>query len=206
MPYSGPALDRPILLCDLLAAGVSGDPEADALICAEFTWSWRTLDRVTRRLAQSYLELGLRPGDRVASLMPNRPRLIAHYIACFRAGLVATPLNYRYTAGEIDHALEVSGARALLVHAEREPDLAESRLAGQLPLGRIGYPGPSRDGVSFDDLIDGEPTASAPPRPQPSHPGRDLLHVRQHRTAQGCHPHPSRRWAGCSRSPPRDWS
>ena len=168
--YSGPVLDQPAVLCDLLEAGLAADPDADALVCAEFTWSWRTLDRVTRRLAQSYHEHGLRPGDRFASLMPNRPRLIAHYIACFRAGLVATPLNYRYTVAEIDHALEVSGARALLVHAEREPDLAESRMAGTLPLGRIGYPQPSSDGVSFDQLMEGEPTAAALPRPQPSHP------------------------------------
>ena len=122
--------------------------------------------------------------------MPNRPRLIVHYLACFRAGLVATPLNYRYTVAEIDHALEVSGARALLVHAEREPDLAESRLAGTLPLGRIGYPRPSSDGVSLDQLMEGEPTAAALPRPASLAPGRDLLHVRQHRPAQGRHPHP----------------
>ena len=112
-------------------------------------------------MAQSYSEYGLRPGDRFASLMPNRPRLIAHYIACFRSGLVATPLNYRYTVAEIDHALQVSGARALLVHNEREPDLADSRLAGQLPLGRIGYPDRSSDGVSFDELMEGDPTAPA---------------------------------------------
>ena len=142
--YSGPVLDRPAVLCDLLDAGLANDPDADALVCAEFTWSWRTLDGVTRRLAQSYSEYGLRPGDRFASLMPNRPRLIAHYIACFRSGLVATPLNYRYTVAEIDHALQVSGARALLVHNEREPDLADSRLAGQLALGRIGYPDPQQ--------------------------------------------------------------
>ena len=168
--YSGPMLDRPAVLCDLLDAGLANDPDADALVCAEFTWSWRTLDRVTRRLAQSYSEYGLRPGDRFASLMPNRPRLIAHYIACFRAGLVATPLNYRYTVAEIDHALQVSGARALLVHNEREPDLADSRLAGRLALGRIGYPDRSSDGVSFDELMKGDPTAPQLPRPQPSHP------------------------------------
>ena len=90
--------------------------------------------------------------------MPNRPRLIAHYIACFRSGIVAMPLNYRYTVEEIDYALEVSEARALLVHSDREPDLAESRIAGDLPLGRIGYPGASADGVSFDDLIAGDPS------------------------------------------------
>ena len=158
------------MLTDLLEAGLSGDLDADALVCEEFTWSWGTLDRVTRRLAQSYLDMGLQPGDRLASLMPNRPRLIAHYIACFRAGLVATPLNYRYTVAEIDHALDVSGARALLVHAEREADLSESRLAGRLPVGRIGYPGPAVDGVSLDELMEGEPAAVELPRPESSDP------------------------------------
>ncbi|HEU0193596.1 MAG TPA: class I adenylate-forming enzyme family protein [Gaiellales bacterium] len=168
--YSGPAVDRPAVLSDLLDAGLARDPDADALVCAEFTWSWRTLDRVTRRLAESYRELGLRPGDRLASLMPNRPRLIAHYIACFRAGLVATPLNYRYTVDEIDHALELSGARALLAHNERDDELAGSRLAGGLDLARIGYPGGGSDGVSLDQLMEGEPAAVELPTPDPSHP------------------------------------
>ena len=62
--------------------------------------------------------------------MPNRIDLVVHYLACFKAGLVATPLNYRYTFREIDHALEVSGAGALLAHVERAEDLAaSSRLA-----------------------------------------------------------------------------
>ena len=30
--------------------------------------------------------------------MPNRIDLVVHYLACFKAGLIATPLNYRYTA------------------------------------------------------------------------------------------------------------
>jgi acyl-CoA synthetase (AMP-forming)/AMP-acid ligase II len=35
------------------------------------------------------------PGRRLASLMPNRVDLVMHYLACFKAGLTATPLNYR---------------------------------------------------------------------------------------------------------------
>jgi long-chain acyl-CoA synthetase len=65
--------------------------------------------------------------------MPNRVDLVMHYLACFKAGLTATPLNYRYTAREIDHPLEVSGASALLAHAERAEDLAASRLAPSCP-------------------------------------------------------------------------
>ena len=37
--------------------------------------------------------------------MPNRILLVVHYLACFKAGFVTTPLNYRYAPPEIDHAL-----------------------------------------------------------------------------------------------------
>jgi acyl-coenzyme A synthetase/AMP-(fatty) acid ligase len=110
------------------------------------------------------LGLGLNPGDRVASLMPNRPALIVHYLACFKAGLVATPLNYRYMAPEIDHALAVSEARALLAHVEREEDLATSQLAGKLPLGTISYDGKRGADPAFEELVEGEaPSSLLPP-------------------------------------------
>jgi acyl-coenzyme A synthetase/AMP-(fatty) acid ligase len=71
--------------------------------------------------------------------MPNRVDLVVHYLACFRAGLIATPLNYRYTAREIDHALAVSGARVLLAHVERGEDVAASEVAAAVELGAIAY-------------------------------------------------------------------
>jgi long-chain acyl-CoA synthetase len=141
-----------------------------AVISAEERWTWRELEQHSRYLAYGLLGLGLSPGDRIASLMPNRPELIVHYLACLRAGLVATPLNYRYTGPEIDHALEVSGARALFAHCERSGDLRESRLAGQLPLGQISYGASERSGPSFEELSergqgDGEFAASSPAAP-----------------------------------------
>jgi long-chain acyl-CoA synthetase len=101
--------------------------------------------------------------------MPNRPALIVHYLACFKAGLVATPLNYRYTAPEIDHALAVSEARALLAHVEREEDLAASQLVRKLPLGTISYGGKQGSGPAFGELVEGE-ASSSPPPPSPAAP------------------------------------
>jgi acyl-CoA synthetase (AMP-forming)/AMP-acid ligase II len=155
--------------CDLLRAGLGGHRDGLALICADTRWTWRTLDGLSDRLAVSLLGLGLSPGDRVASLMPNRPALIVHYLACFKAGLVATPLNYRYMAPEIDHALAVSGARVLLAHVERQEDLAASQLARQLPLGTISYGGRRGAGPAFGELIEGE-ASSPPPPPAPAAP------------------------------------
>jgi long-chain acyl-CoA synthetase len=89
--YAGRALGGPVSPCGLLRAGLSADPDGLALISTDARWTWRTLDHLSDRLAAGLLDLGLNPGDRVASLMPNRPALIVHYLACFKAGLVATP-------------------------------------------------------------------------------------------------------------------
>lgn len=158
MLVNGMELDRPAPpLGEILAAGLEADSGATAVVSAEDESSWRKLDERADALAASYLGLGLEPGDRVASLMPNRTALLIHYLACFRAGLVATPLNYRYTAREIDHALEVSGAATIVAHHERADDIAESSLAPGLRLGMVWYSAPEGEGtVRLEDLIAGE--------------------------------------------------
>jgi long-chain acyl-CoA synthetase len=165
--YVGRPLEGPVSPSDLLRAGLDADPDGLALISRDSRWTWRTVEDLSDRLAAGLLGLGLKKGDRVASLMPNRPALIVHYLACFKAGLVATPLNYRYMAPEIDHALTVSKARAMFAHAEREEDLAASQLAGELPLGTISYGARDGSGPAFEELVEGEgltsPRASPPP-------------------------------------------
>src|SRR3984885_2259625 len=126
-------------LNDLLRVGLEAAPEEIALVSAERSLGWHELEAETARLAGGYRGIGLEPGDRLASLMPNRIDLVVHYLACFRAGLIATPLNYRYTHREIDHPLAVSGARALLAHAERAEDVGASELVPGLDLGTVDY-------------------------------------------------------------------
>ena len=112
MQLDGVALDSPAgPLSDMLRTGLDRAPDEVAIVSANRELSWRELDRASAALAGGYGRMGLKPGDRLASLMPNRIDLVVHYLACFRAGVIATPLNYRYTAREIDHALEVSDAR-----------------------------------------------------------------------------------------------
>ncbi|HUB98395.1 MAG TPA: class I adenylate-forming enzyme family protein [Solirubrobacterales bacterium] len=155
-------------LNELLAVGLA-NPDAAAMVSAVRSLTWGELEEESNRLAGGYRGLGLEPGDRLASLMPNRIDLVVHYLACFKAGLIATPLNYRYTHREIDHALGVSGARALVAHVERAEDVGESELAGGLDLGTIAYRDPEAPpGVGaadfawtheFSDLLGAGPLA-----------------------------------------------
>jgi long-chain acyl-CoA synthetase len=175
MQLQGPALASPAApLNQLLGHGLDRDRDAIAIVSIVRSMTWRELDDESSALASGYRGLGLREGDRLASLMPNRIDLVVHYLACFKAGLVATPLNYRYTHREIDHALQVSGADALLAHVERSEDVAASALAGDLRCGVIAY----RDETgghpvswphSFGPLLESEPLVFDP-SPDPSIP------------------------------------
>jgi long-chain acyl-CoA synthetase len=170
MPLSGPSLDQPVDIATLLHAGLGRHTDAIALASAKTRSTWRELESIANRLAANLIAYGLEPGDRVATLMPNRTALLMFYLACFKAGLVVTPLNYRYTPREIDHALEVSGAAALFSHVERERDWHASRLVGALQHGVVTYGG-KRDSVPhfYDLILSGPADASFPVR-DPSAP------------------------------------
>lgn len=139
MPLTGIDLPAPVDLEELLRLGLQVKPDEPALTADTGCLTWKELAEVTSRLANAYLELGLQPGDRIATLMPNRPAQVIHNLACLRAGLVATPMNYRYTHSEMDHALRISGASLLIHHQERAADIAKSQFANNLTLGRIEY-------------------------------------------------------------------
>jgi acyl-coenzyme A synthetase/AMP-(fatty) acid ligase len=155
MPLEGRPLNAPVDLRDLVRVGLDTEPDAGAIVSATDQMTWRELEDATDRLARNYAALGLVAGDRIASLMPNRILLLVHYLACYRAGFVTTPLNYRYAPREIDHALEVSGARVIVAHAERVDDLAASALAGGLL--QIGVEGRLGDGPTLEQLVADDP-------------------------------------------------
>ena len=132
MPHFGAPLPVPVDVGNILGRVLALWPDSPALVTADRQWSWRALETSSDAQAADLLSRGLGPGDRVASLLPNSAALIVQYLAMLKAGLVGVPLNYRYTSVEIGHALEVSGARAIVYARERRGDITESRLASRL--------------------------------------------------------------------------
>jgi acyl-coenzyme A synthetase/AMP-(fatty) acid ligase len=183
-------------LAELLHHGLSTNRDEIAILSRERQLTWEELEEESNVLAEGYLAFGLKPGDRLASLMPNRIELLIHYLACFKAGICVTPLNYRYTYREIDHALEVSNALALLVHAERAADLKQSTRVPTLPLGTISYAeGASAPEPRFETLLGTKPIGRVFEPVDPSSPAAIFFTSGSTGPAKGVtHTHDSIRW------------
>src|ERR1700688_310469 len=64
------------------------------------------------RLANAFLGLGLRKGDRVAVLAYNCVEWLEIYAAAAKAGLITVPINFRLVAPEIRYIVQNCDARA----------------------------------------------------------------------------------------------
>src|SRR5687767_3768666 len=83
---------------------------------------YRELDARVARLAGALAALGVARGDRVALLSENRPEYLEVLLASARLGASVACQNWRLTATELAHCIELVSPRVLIVsprHAER---------------------------------------------------------------------------------------
>src|SRR5207247_9049865 len=65
--------------------------------------------------------LGVRPGDTVAILCGNGTFSAETILGAITAGAIAAPLNWRWSAAELEHGLNDSQARVVLADGEVAP-------------------------------------------------------------------------------------
>ncbi|HHX75333.1 MAG TPA: acyl--CoA ligase, partial [Firmicutes bacterium] len=80
--------------------------------------TWGVFDEKANRLANLLLKRGIKKGDKVAILLMNCLEWLPVYFGILKAGAVAVPLNFRYTAEEIKYCLDLSDAKALIFGPE----------------------------------------------------------------------------------------
>ncbi len=104
-------------LADVLEAPLALCPEKAAIVYEDQPISYRELDEAANRVANGLIAAGIRPGDRVAMHVDNRPDFIYGFLGAMRAGAVLVPTNVMYTKDEMTHILGDSGAKAVFALA-----------------------------------------------------------------------------------------
>ncbi len=116
--------------------------------------TWLDFDTRANRLANLLLSRGIGRGDKVAILLMNCLEWLPIYFGILKSGAIAVPLNFRYTAEEIEYCLKLSEARALLFGAEfiGRVEQAFDQLENVRPLLFVGDTTPSF-AESYDRLV-----------------------------------------------------
>ncbi len=91
--------------------------------------SWADFDRRANQFANLLLANGIGRGDKVAILLMNCLEWLPIYFGTLKAGALAVPLNYRYTAEEIRYCLELADASLLVFGREFKDRVASSLYA-----------------------------------------------------------------------------
>jgi long-chain acyl-CoA synthetase len=95
-------------LGDPLDAAAVRDPASIAVICGDTATTREELRRASSALAGWLLARGLEPGCRVAVHWCNSIEVVTLYFACFKAGLIAVPINIRLKVPEVAWMLQHS--------------------------------------------------------------------------------------------------
>ena len=165
---------RRLVLPEVIGRGRRAHPERAALIFGEDERTHAALHERAQRLATVLAQAGVRRGNRVALLLHNGLEFPESLLACHVLGAVAVPVNFRLAADEIAYVLRDAGARVLIA-GEGSPSLHVDGLV-------------LKTGQGYEEAI-----ASAEPHAQPAwlreeDAGAHVLHVRDHRAAEGRDP------------------
>jgi long-chain acyl-CoA synthetase len=101
-------------LATLLEESARRFPDGPCCTLYGQTTTFRSLDDQARRLAQSLIKLGARPGRHVGLLLPNIPEYLVALQATWMTGATALQLSPLMVAEEIDHWLEATGCHVVI--------------------------------------------------------------------------------------------
>ena len=99
----------------LLEESFKKNADLPVTVCMERWMTYGELDRLSVRVGAWLQSLGLAPGARVALMMPNVPQFLVTMSAILRAGYTCVNVNPLYTARELAHQLNDSGAEVIFI-------------------------------------------------------------------------------------------
>ncbi|MFG5382650.1 AMP-binding protein [Yoonia sp. R2-816] len=107
--------DRPATLVEIVRETARRHPDRPAYESFGATLTFAQSVAAAERVAAALADLGLRPGDRIAIMMPNVLTCPVSILGAMLGGFVVVNVNPLYTASELKHQVRDAGARALIV-------------------------------------------------------------------------------------------
>jgi acyl-CoA synthetase (AMP-forming)/AMP-acid ligase II len=114
-------------LGELVARNARMVPDKEALVYEDKRYTWREVNERVNAIANTFIELGLKKGDKVAMWMFNTEFFVFAFYGIVKAGGVAVPVNFRLAPPEAEYIFDHCDAAALVFDDIFEPAVQEMR-------------------------------------------------------------------------------
>ncbi|MBK5932686.1 fatty-acyl-CoA synthase [Rhodovulum imhoffii] len=101
-------------------------PDREALVYGKRRYTYRQYRERVTRLASALSGMGVRPGDVVATLLPNIPAQAEAHFGVPACGAVLNTINVRLDVATVSYILDHAGAKVVLVDPQFLPLLVEA--------------------------------------------------------------------------------
>ena len=118
---------RDITLHEGLTRTAAQFPENPALIFFGKSIKYKDLNRMVSKFASALQGLAVKPGDKVALVLPNLVQMVVGVLAVLRLGAIAVPNNPLYTDRELEHQFNDSGSQLLICWDTLVPRMIDLR-------------------------------------------------------------------------------
>jgi len=110
--------DSDVLVCDDFEAAVDKFADHTALVFEGEHYTYRQLDALANRFVAWADAQGVKAGETVALLLPNRAEYIPAWIGLTKLGIAAALINNNLTGAALAHCLSISGASHVITDTE----------------------------------------------------------------------------------------
>jgi fatty-acyl-CoA synthase len=154
------------LICDDFEQACDRFADHTALIFEDARYTYRQLDALANRFAAWGLAQGVKPGQSVGLLLPNRAEYVPAWIGLAKIGAAAALINNNLTGAALAHCLSISGASHVITDTQSLEGVGTIRagLARPLTYWVIDADGPLSEGQQALDLKEPKLAPERPPR------------------------------------------
>ncbi len=165
--------------------------QREAVVDGKLRFTYAQFGKRCDQWSTALAKLGVRKGDRVATIAPNTHQHLEQFYAIPQLGAVIVPINYRLSAEDFIYVTEHSGATVLCVHADYldAVDSVRTRMPGVRHF--VALEGEKTGWLSYESLLEGSGESCEFPRNRGNGSAVHQLHQRHHLAPEGCDDHPS---------------
>ena len=133
-------------------------------------FSYNETNMYANKVANGYMFLGIKKGDKVTTMLPNCPEFLFNWFGLAKLGAVDSAINTAYKGDLLRHVIVNSRSRALLIHEDFVERIIpiQDELHGLEKVIVYGPSGKAIEGeikfpvITFEELMSHSPDFSAP--------------------------------------------